>query len=155
MVVYRTYVFFCNVTLRCREFGSGREKFVVTPLKMKPFRCLERSRNRYQATLRHIAEGKDKAFPLHALRVPGGWGSQISRQSVHEGGKVVSPTHLPHLLVYIRGWVNPRAIVRPEELCQENIPMTPSGIEPANFRLVTQHLNKLRHCVPPRRSEAP
>ena len=41
--------------------------------------------------------GKDKAIPLQAQTVPGGWGSQISRQPVHEGGKVVRPTHRPPL----------------------------------------------------------
>ena len=81
--------------------------------------------------------------PGQAQRVPGGWGSQISRQPAHEGGKVVSPTHRPplppgnipdtHFC-----WVNPRAIVRPEGLCQRKIPVTSSGIEPATFRLVAQ-----------------
>jgi len=32
-----------------------------------------------------------------ALRVPGDGGSQISRQSAHEGGNVVSSTHRPML----------------------------------------------------------
>jgi hypothetical protein len=41
-----------------------------------------------------------KVKPSHyrsgqALRVLAGWGSQISRQSAHEGGKVISFTHRP------------------------------------------------------------
>ena len=53
--------------------------------------------------------------PGQDLRVPEGWGSQISRQSAHESGKVASPMHRPPLppenisvLISVRGWVNPQ-----------------------------------------------
>ena len=63
----------------------------------------------------------------------------ISRQSVHEGGNVVSPTHqsplmprrYPWYLFSVRVWVDRRAIVPPEGLSQWKIPVTPPGIEPA------------------------
>jgi hypothetical protein len=91
--------------------------------------------------------------PGQSLRFPGSWGSQTSRQSA--GDKVVSAKHRPSLpqelflvLISVTGWVNLRAIVRPEGLCQLKIPVTPSGIEPAIFRLVEQCPNQLRHRVP-------
>jgi hypothetical protein len=83
--------------------------------------CFEISAlGKFYATLQGKVK-ESRNTPGVAQRVTGGLGSQISWHLAHEGGEVVNLTHRPPLppgmflvLIFPRGWVDPRAMVRSE-----------------------------------------
>ena len=100
----------------------------------------------------HNIEGQGQINPCTSL--DRSWGlqedeaPQISRQSAHEGGKVVSPTHRPPLSHMKYSWYS-------YLLLAESTPGSKGGriskwkipIEPEIFRLGAQCLNRLSHHV--------
>ena len=93
--------------------------------------------------------GLDGPWGFHeaeALRFNDKWHMKVVRLSAL-CTSCLSPQEMFLVLASVRGWVDPRAIVRLEGLCQWNI-RTPSGIEPATVQLVAQCLNQLHHHVP-------
>ena len=90
-----------------------------------------------------------KSYPITGLdRLQEIEASRISRQSAHEGGKVVSHMHRPLVITAVGGWVNPRGHSVTGRIKSMKNPMAPSGIKPVTFCLVAQYLNQFHHHVP-------
>jgi hypothetical protein len=118
--------------------------------------CDKRNTYKQQSSyMIYIKVNESRNRPGLAQRVPGGLGSQISWHSAREGGEVASFTHRSPLppgrylvLIFRRGWVDPRAMVRSEGDMSLKNPVAPPGIDPGTVRLVAQRLNHYAAPVP-------
>jgi hypothetical protein len=117
----------CSKDRNMKKYCVKQKAYINTMLKVKD------SRNR----------------PGVAQRVQGGLGSQISMTfgtrrwwGPHpQAPAKFTPQEMYLILIFTRGWVDPRTMVRSEGNMSLKNPVTPQRIDPGTVRLVEQRLN--------------
>jgi hypothetical protein len=88
-----------------------------------------------ELTKKHVKVKQSHYWPGRAQRVPGGRHMKVVGCQPYAPA-AFNPQEIFLVLISVRGWVDPRTIVRPEGLCQWKNPLTRSGIEPTTCRFV-------------------
>ena len=124
---------------------------------VKNGRSLSYARSVLSVTQLMTCQGK--AIPVQDWTAPRGLSSlmhperlenrhmKVARLLVLRTG-LIYPQEIFLVLISFRGWVEPKATVRPEGLTHLKISVTLSGIEPATFWLVEYCFSQQHHHVP-------
>jgi hypothetical protein len=94
-------VWVCSYFVDCSSIGVVKEWNADEMLNIQEEKSINILPIQIPVTWRQ-KEKQSHCRPWQDLRVPGGWGPQISKQSAHGSGKVVSPTHRL-LFISVRG----------------------------------------------------
>ena len=141
--IHSSWNLFSN-TKTCRHFLEGYI-LLQPPILSPKHKNAPRGENYFLYIIR-------KAIPAQAYSGPEG-SSRLRLPDFRTVGKwrwygclshalaSFTPKEIVLVLISFRCWVDTRAVVRPEGLCQWKIPVAPSGIETATFWLLAQCLN--------------